>query len=62
MAVTFSGVFDNNGRKALFSLELEVKNAQNPVMRPAKATINKTPLSERELNDMLFAIFLETKK
>jgi ankyrin repeat protein len=60
--IMFSGVFDNNGRKALFSLELEVEDVQDPTMRPEKATINKTPLSEKELTDMLFAIFLETKK
>ena len=60
--IMFSGVFDNNGRKALFSLELEMEDVQYPTMRPEKATINKTPLSEKELTDMLFAIFLETKK
>ena len=62
MSVLFSGVFDNNGRKALFSLELEVKDAEKPFIRPLKGTINKTPLSEKELTDMLFAIFLESKK
>ena len=62
MTVLFSRVFDNNGRKALFTLELEVKDPQNPVIRPVKGTTNKTPLSEKELTDMLFAIFLETKK
>ncbi len=62
MTVLFSGVFDNSGKKEPFSLELEVKDVQNPTIRPVKATINKMTLSEDALNDLLSAIFLDAKK
>ena len=61
MRMVFTGVFDNNGKKALFDLELKVSDISKPAMLPVCAWVNRRPQSEDAHNDMLFAAFLETK-
>ncbi|MBQ7607277.1 MAG: ankyrin repeat domain-containing protein, partial [Desulfovibrionaceae bacterium] len=62
MSLVFTGVFNSNGKKALFELELKVSDISKPTMLPVRAKVNRKPLSENELNDILFAAFLEAKK